>query len=377
MSQTPDSPYYRLYTQQPPFPQPDEQPPLTPPPVPPNTEVPLTVYGERLDASQQKRLWRRRSTGWLMGSVLVLMGIFGISAMGIAASYVGEVEATFLSMMLLLAALLAASGRRRTYRAAARTRQRRQRTYETETSGGLTTVFYADRVEQFSPLWGQTLPFSADVQYIEHEDFFTLTNGKQSVSLRADDLTSEQAQQLYERICAVVPPERQFADGRFRATRQTPRPAPVAVPPTRVYDSLCAERVAPSFSLPHGVIPWLLAISLVTASMLTALFVVTPYFVADFLLFLLVTFLPAAGVTVAWLYVHTPRKPAGAVTLTFTGAGLLAEQNGVQHFTAAADVRAARTENGARLFTPSGVYRLCWNDTHSRQQVEWMLFGGR
>lgn len=377
MSEMPESPYYRLYSQQPPFPTAGELPPLTPPPVPSDTTTPLTVYGERLDAEQQARELPRRSTRWLMAAVVVLLGILGMSAIGIAGGYVGAIEASFVSMMLLTALVMAVFGARCRRVAAVRTEARRRRAYESETTGGLTTVFYPDRVEQRSPVWAQTLPFSDALRYYEHETFLTLTDGVRAVSLRAADLTPEQAQAVYERICAAVPPARQYADGRFCATRQTPHTPPAADEPVRVYEQMDGVAAAESPAA-SGLIPWLLSMSLVTASLFASLFTITPLFVADFVIFLAAIFLLSSGAALLWLRATRPKASAVPVTLTFTGAGLrTVRADGEQHFAAAADVHARRTENGAVLFTPSGRYRLRWTDAHSRQQLEWMLFGGQ
>ncbi len=377
MSEMPESPYYRLYSQQPPFPTAGELPPLTPPPVPPDTATPLTVYGERLTAAEQARELPRRSARWMMTAVAALLGILGVSAIGIAGGYVGAIETSFVSTMLLVALVTAAFGARRNRAAAIRAEARRRRAYESETEGGLTTVFYSDRVEQHSPVWTQALPFSDALRYYEHETFLTLTDGVRAVSLRAADLTPEQAQAVYERICAAVPPERQYADGRFYATRQTPHAPPAASAPARVYEQMNGVAAAepPAAS---GLIPWLLSMSLVTASLFASLFAITPLFVADFVIFLAAVFLLSSGAALLWLRATRPKAPPVPVTLTFTDAGLLtARADGEQHFAEAADVHARRTENGAVLFTPSGRYRLRWTDAHSRQQLEWMLFGGK
>lgn len=384
MSEMPESPYYRLYSQQPPFPTADNIPPvpigplpLTPPPVPADTTAPLTLYGGRLTAAESARELPRRTTGWLMTAAGLLLVILGVSAVGVAGGYVGTIEASFVATMFLVAAVLWGFGSRRSRAAALRAETRRRRAYEDETEGGVTTVFYADRVEQRSPVWTQTLLLSGTLWYYEHETFLTLTDGVRAVSLRAADLTPEQAQAVYERICAVVPPERQYADGRFYATRQTPAAPPIESAPARVYEQMDGMAASESPE-PSGWLPWLLAMSLITASLFASLFAVTPFFVLDYVIFLAAIFLPSSGAALLWQCATRPKTAPTPVTLTFTAVGLLSTRaDGIQHFATAADVHARRTENGALLFTPSGRYRLRWTDAHSRQQLEWMLFGGR
>lgn len=370
-----DNPYYRVYTQPPPFPAPPPVP-LTPPPVPTDTTQPLTVYGTGLTMAQFERTCPRGTTRWLMASLVTLLSILGVAAFGLAAGYVGMIESSFLGFVLLAAlALAVVAGRQNAAREQRAARQAWQ-VYVAGAGDGLTTVWYSDRVEQFSTRRRDVLTFSHATCYTEYEDMLVLQDGAHMIALRAADLTPEQAQLVYERICTAVPPQRQFMHGRFYATRETPTPPPFSTAAPVQYERFSYP--APqkgTVGLPGSLLSWLLSASVVLASLLTALFLVTPYFLLDFFLFFAALFLPAAAVALLWT--RKPRRPDVTVTLTFTGEGLLIEREGVAQFVEAADVHARRTDNGATLFTPAGALTFPWTATQRRQQLEWMLFGQR
>lgn len=369
MQQYPDSPYYRMYTEQPPFPAP--RLPLTPPPAAVDMSEPLTVYGGALIERQLQRGAHKAPTRWLMVSLVTLLGILAVSSFGIAAMYVGAVEAAFIGAMAVVALILAIYGYRVNAAQQENVQRQRWKLYAAATDGGLTTVFYSDRVEQTSPRGREVVRFSPATRFTEYEDMLVLEDGDCRVALKADDLTPEQAQAVYERICTVVSPARQFAVGRFYATRTEPAPPPFPTEPAMVFDRIAATHTAAREN--SGLWWWVTAACLVMAGLLTVLFSVTPYFLLDYPIFLAALTIPALGATLLW----RPRAASTSVTLIVTGEGLVVSTGECERFVAASDVIARRTDNGARLFTPAGNFVFPWNATQNRQQIEWMLFGQR
>lgn len=369
MQQYPDSPYYRMYTEQPPFPLP--RLPLTPPPAAVDTSEPLTLYGGALIERQLQRSAHKAPTRWLMVSLVTLLGILAASSCGIAAMYVGAVEAAFIAAMAVVALVFAIYGYRQNAAQQEKVKRQRWKLYAAATDGGLTTVFYPDRVEQTSPRGREVVRFSPATRFTEYEDMLVLEDGTCRVALRAEDLTAEQAQAVYERICAVVPPEQQFAVGRFYAKRSEPAPPPFSTEPAMVFDRIAATQTTVREN--SGLLWWGTAACFVMAGLLTVLFSITPYFWLDYPIVLAAVTLPSLGATLLW----RPRTKTASVTLIVTGEGLVVSAGECERFVAAADVVARRTDNGARLFTPAGNFVFPWNATQNRQQIEWMLFGQR
>ncbi|MBO5797069.1 MAG: hypothetical protein J6R77_01855 [Clostridia bacterium] len=188
-----------------------------------------------------------------------------------------------------------------------------------------------------------------------------------------------EAQAAFEYICLAIPQDRQFATGRFFARRTGPTPPPFSTTPPVCYERITYTPAGKApFRLPAGLFWWLLAAALVLAANFTTLFALTTVFLADFALCFALLFFLGMGLSLATLWGwHKGTPTPGPVTLSFTGAGLRVEREGIEQFVAAGDVKAYRTENGARLLTPAGEFTFPWTATANRQQLEWMLFAQR
>lgn len=393
MQPTNPTPYYRLYPEQTP-PRPVSPLPLTPPPAgvgmpvstPPDKDTPLLrLFGSGMTLAQFQRCTKQSASRWLMASLVTLLAILSIASVGLATMYVGAMEGSFLGAMQMVALVLAVLAARRNDDHARRELARRWKLHAAATEGGLTTTWYVDRVVQASTRWCEVVRFSDRTRYVEHEELLVLEDDAHRVVLRAEDLTPEQAQAVYERICAVVPPARQYAAGRFFATRTQPLPPPFPTAEPARYERFSAAFVSEKsrFLKAGGLWLWIVAMSMALAGQLTAMFAVTPYFLLDYVLFAAGLLAAAAGVSAFWLWRDSVaaekarRRQEPMVTLTFTGEGLHIAHSETEQFVVAADVYARRTENGARLYTPAGHFVFPWNAAQNRQQLEWMLFGQR
>lgn len=368
------NPYYRMYTQQPPFPTPEEKQPLVPPPSSVMPPEPLTLYGEGLTRAQWRRT-RPHATRWLMAAAVTLLVLFALFAVSLA-GYSSAVNAVFIGVLMLIALGCAVVGWQKTRIAEQEREGRERRLREMADKGGLVTTWYPDRVEQRGRCWGETLVFSPAVRYEEHEDFFFLTDGVHTVALRAADLTPAQAQAAYERVCAAVPPERQVAAGRFYAARTAPL-SPKTIPNPVIYEQVDRVETMPE-KAETGFIWWLTAAALVLAGLLTALFAVTPYIWLDYLLFFAGLLLLMTGAS--WLLLRRTRRERTApspAALVFTDGGLQVWRNGRMSLVSPENVRPSRTADGAQLFTPAGNFTFSWAAVANRPQMEWMLFGVR
>lgn len=372
------------YMYMPPVPPPAAPPkvPLTPP-VPGITTpppVPLAVNGLSLSVTEFAALQkRRRPTRWLFWSVAVLGILFALSGVSLAYFYVGYVEGLLVTLGMLVALGAMFWGLGRHWAATKKAEEDAYRLHLAASEGGVITTFYPDRVTQHGARLTNTLTFSPATHYVETEELMILEDGDREVILRAADLTPEEAQMAYEYIGLAVPSERQFATGRFFARRTASTPPPFSTTPPVCYERFTYTPAKKDpFHLPAGLVWWLVAAALVLTGNFTTLFALTPFFLADFALCFALIFGAAMGLSLAVQGVWYKATPAPApVTLSFTGVGLRIERDGIEQFVAAGDVKATRTENGARLSTPAGDFTFPWTATANRQQLEWMLFAQR
>lgn len=353
--------------------------PLTPrgkdmPPPP----CPLTVHGSGLsEGSVLAILSREEETRLLPLSAGLLLLIFGFAAAGLAISYVGYVEGTFLLALLPVMLGVMLVGRRYRQNAAAKQQQRKARLYAAAVAGGVTTTAYADRMEQHSYRVRRTVCFTETTVFVETCDYLLVQNEDAWIAVAAADVTPWEAQAMFEVIAEVIPPARRFSQGEFMARRVQPAPPPFCGTPLVCYERVeYREEASRGIAWPAGTLPWLFAAALGTAGMFTVLFAMTGSFFLDFLLIFTACFAGCLAATVAVL-LYQNGAAAHDVVLSFTSEGLLIEQAGRQDFVGAADVYARRTENGVKLFTPAGAFVVPWSLTKNRQQLEWMLFSQR
>lgn len=350
--------------------------PLTPLPqdMPPPS-VPITVHGAGLAApSVDMILSRDRETRWLPFSVGTLLVVFALAAAGMAVGYVGTVEGTFLMALLPLVLVLMLFGHRSRKNAALKRRLRDMRLYMGAVNGGVTTTVYPDRIEQRTARVTRTVPFTDTTTFTEHFDWMAVETDGRWVAIAAADVTPWEAQSIFERIAAAVPPTRQFTRGDFCARRTEPSPPPFSTTPPVCYERVegCEEQVS-GFAWPAGSLSWLFAASLSVSGMFTTLFAITSSFFLDYLILFSACFAVGA-LAVLFAVTRQTDTPSAEVALSFTSEGLLVERAEDRQFVMAADVRARRTENGMKLFTPAGVFTVPWALTKNRQQLEWMLF---
>lgn len=349
--------------------------PLTPlPQEMPPPSVPITVHGAGLAApSVEMILSRDRETRWLPFSVGALLVIFAFAAAGLAVGYVGAVEGMFLMALLPVVLVLMLFGHRSRKNNALKQRLRDMRLYMGAVNGGVTTTVYPDRIEQRTARVTRTVYFTETTVFTEHFDWMLVETDGRWVAIAAADVTPWEAQSIFELIAAAVPPTRQFTRGDFCARRTESAPPPFSTTPPVCYERVegCEEQVS-GFVWPAGSLSWLFAAALSVSGMFTTLFAITSSFFLDYLILFSACF--AVGV-IALLFAATRQvdTPSAAV-LSFTSEGLLVERAGDLQFVMAADVRARRTENGMKLFTPAGVFTVPWALTKNRQQLEWMLF---
>lgn len=363
--------------------------PLTPlPQDAPRPTDPVQVYGLGLNAAQLRRQLRRRGpTRWLEVAILLLLGLLCYMGLAYAVFFLDDAASGAMAAMIALAATLIGIGMLRRHFGERRAFVSRWRLYAAETEGGLTTVVYPDRVEQFSARWRVTVPLDDRTLYTEDADVLCVERDGQCAFLRAEDLAPWEAQAIYERISAAVPPCRQLAAGRFMAGRDNSAPPPFVTEPPALYErfSYLPAREPMFRGLPVGLIPCLLAVCIIGAVFFTILyrFVFSVGLLADFLIFLCLFFAVSAGITllVLWLRDRAAARREGGqdptVTLAFTAAGLQVTCRGRQAFVAARDVQSFRTENGVTMDTPAGRFTFPWSAVQNRQQLEWMLLGQR
>lgn len=340
----------------------------------------LVLHGTPMTRREFEKAHRRDRATWAIPcSVLLLMGIFGVGAAGTATVYSGVRDGALLWGTALIAAVLAVLGWREHRRARIRAEEQAYKLYVAAWDGGVVTTVWPDRVEQVSPVRRWTVLLNEHTTLLEDKDFLLVRNGTAEALFRAEDLTAEEAFLLCDMVCAAVPPSAQFATGRFCGLRAQSTPPPFPVAPPVCYDKFVYIEYAPAKTVvPAGLILWLLACTIITVNMFTALFAFTADFFWDWLLYFWAAVSGVAMVSGVVLLLRRRRIQAAMITLSFTGRGLLIRQaGGGEQFVAAADVHARRTANGARLFTPAGIYTFPWTATNNRQQLEWMLFGQR
>lgn len=351
--------------------------PLTPPPDD-TPSPPVTVHGNGVSeyafAETRKRA---HPTRWIMAAGALLLGIFGFSAAGFATIYVGAAEGAFLWAMLVVAGGVSLCGRHYRRQTVWRQDLCDRRLYAAAVKGGVTTTVYPDRIEQVSARVRQTLVFNEETRFVENRDWFMVENGDVRVLVASNDVTPWEAQTMFEHIARAVPPARQFSDGRFIARREASAPPPFSSEPPVCYERVAYTEEGGMIVWPHGVLPWLFAISLVVSGMFTVLFSLTASFFIDYLIIFTGCFIPLFLVTLLLLQVRRDDGASPPTALSFTSEGLLIEWHDRQAFAAAADIHARRTADGVRLFTPAGVFTVPWSATEHRQQLEWMLFHQR
>ncbi len=353
--------------------------PLTPLPADmPPPAVPITVHGAGLPApSVAEIVSRDRETRWLPFSMAALLLIFAFAAAGMAMGYVGAVEGMFLMALLPVVFGLVVMGWRARKTEVAKTCAREIRLYMSAVAGGVTVTAYPDRMEQHTSRVTQTVWFTDTTVLTEHSDWLLVETDNTWIALAATDVTPWEAQRVYELLAAAIPPARQFTKGDFFARRVQPSPPPFSTTPPVCYERVeYREEDAQNAVWPTGALSWLLAAALSVGGMLTVLFAITPFFFLDFLILFAACFTGGVAALLAAMAYQT-HKPTCETALSFTSEGLLIERAGQSQFVAAADVRARRTENGMKLFTPAGVFTVPWALTKNRQQLEWMLFPQR
>lgn len=358
-------------------------PPLTPPvpgitTPPPN---PLVLNGLGLTAMEfAQTQTHRRPTRWLFWSLAVLGILFGLSNVSLAYFYVGYIEGLWMTLFMFAALGAMFAGLSRHGAAGRKAEAAAYRLHLAATDGGVVTVIHPDRVEQTAARWQTVMYFTGQTRYVETHDLMILEDDRQQIVLRAADLTPEEAQAAFEYICLAIPPVRQYATGRFTARRQQPAPPPFSTTAPACYERFSYQPVGKApFAVPAGLLWWLTAAAMVIGGSFVTLFAITDFFLVDFLIVFALLLAGGLGGSLATLWLWRNATPPGdpTVTLAFTAVGLRVEQGGIQQFVAASDVKARRTENGARLTTPAGVFTFPWTATQNRQQLEWMLFGQR
>lgn len=355
-------------------------------------EMGIRVAGQPMDWRQFAGLHygRGQTTKWLVAALCALFALMGYEAVGIASYNQLLPEYQMTQIVLLLALIMAVLGGNLWRNRRRQTLAARFSAYTAANNGGTITTIYSDRVEQVSRLQQTVLRYEELDFFLETPELLVLQGVRWTITLRADDITQEQAQQIYTAVCRHISADKRQFQGHFLSRRTVPLPLPdlsVDPPQELMRFSITSKQgfetgEAARLALTRLSLP-LAAVSLVMTALFSNLYTPTGRYLLDFLLFYAGIFggslLFAAFLSHLLARREEKRRSRyfidPAVPIVITTAGLTYEQYGQTTFLLPAQLRAQATTDGVMLQTPYGRLPLRWAEIPEPERLRQLLFG--
>ncbi len=354
----------------------------------------MRLAGNPMDWRQYASLYygRKQTTKWLIVGLVALFLLMGFEALMYSSYYDFDLELPVTRLLLLLALILASIGGTSWKNRGRRKLVDHFSAYTAANTGGIITTVYDDRVEQQSTLQRTVLHFEKLQYFLETPELLVLAGSRRFIVLRADDITQEQAQQLYTRICRCVPPgKRQFA-GHFLSRRTTAQELPdisAGVPQVLMQFEVrpgSNERIreAVSLALSRLVLPFG-AIAFVMTALFTTLYTLTGIYLMDVLLLVAILWGGSLLLAIPFSRLLSRREekalradyPADTIPVTITTAGLTFLEYGEETFLSPAQLRIQPVREGVVLQTPYGRLPILWAEVPDPDLLRGLLFHDR
>ncbi len=338
-----------------------------------NTPV-MRLGGQPMNLIQYTHVKGYPSNKALLVALGVLAGLMGLVGLSMLTTNGSDFEIGLLFLVGLVICGLSATGLLIWRSRQRKMRQQQYAAYWEAHAEGVVTDLYPNRIEQYSRHCKTVLYFQPDTEFIQSRDMLVFKNplpdgDSQIVTLRAQDLTLSQAQELYTHVYHACAPENRRMEGAFLPQRVVPLPVPAfdltpqlveGIPPLS-YQPAKGKKGAPPCTPP------LLMASPIFGTLFASIFAYPAQFTNSYILNWLIWF---GGITLLAVVASLtlPRllsRPRGnkvsqpvQVHMAVVQQGLVVYENGIERFYSPARVRFSKRGQLLRLVTPDKTYDI-------------------